>query len=333
MSLYLLTLRNVTADLEGLGSEWYGPEVAPTLAPWMTMMPFMPTDQTVAAAAISNIVVATDFSPSSNTALLYALGIARSNHAKVWIVHVVADAFFSSDTQQRAIDDAWREGHRRMTEHFIAGHLDGVQHKLLVEHGSTYDVLMRIVEEHEAGLLVLGTRGRSRIGKLLLGSVAESIFRQAPCPVMTIGPKTEMPQSPAVPQRILFCTGFSQHSLEAGRLAIRLAERQGGELILLHVAPESVTDRDAYARDANQRLAAIVPPDIKFAAAPCTLVEFGTAVECILAAAQEKRPDLIVLGVRQPESFTRRLRWATAYGVVTEAPCPVLTVRSSGNDS
>jgi nucleotide-binding universal stress UspA family protein len=291
----------------------------------------MSTGQTVVTAAISNIVVATDFSASSNTALLYALGMARSNQAKVWIVHVVADTFFSSDTQQRAIDDAWREGHRRMTEHFIAGHLDGVQHKLLVEQGPIYDVLMRIVEEHGAELLVLGTRGRSRIGKLLLGSVAESIFRQAPCPVMTIGPKTELPLSPAGPKRILFCTGFSQHSLEAGKLAIRLAERQDAELILLHVAPESVADHDTYARDAKQRLASIVPAGIKLAAPLCTLVEFGTAVESILAVAQEQRPDLIVLGVRQPESFTRRLRWATAYGVVTNALCPVLTVRSPGN--
>src|SRR3954462_1224890 len=129
-------------------------------------------------ASFSNIVVATDFSPVSDTALLYSLGIARCNNAKVWIVHVVADAFFSSDTQQRAIDDAWREGHRRMTEHFISGHLDGIENKLLVEQGGIYEVLTRIVEEHKADLLVIGTKGRSRIGKLLLGSAAESIFRQ-----------------------------------------------------------------------------------------------------------------------------------------------------------
>jgi nucleotide-binding universal stress UspA family protein len=291
----------------------------------------MSTAKTAATGTISNIVVATDFSPSSNTALLYSLGIARRNHAKVWIIHVIGDTFFSSDTQQRAVDDAWREGHRRMTEHFIAGNLDGVQHKLLVEQGPTYDVLARIVEERRAELLVVGTRGRSRIGKLLLGSVAESIFRQAPCPVMTVGPKTELQLSPEGPKRILFCTGFSKHSLAASKLAVNFADRQGAELILLHVAPESVSDRDTYVRDARQRLASIVPEDVKLPAAPRTLVEFGTPVERILALAQEQHPDLIVLGVRQPESFTRRLRWATAYGVVTNAPCPVLTVRSSGN--
>lgn len=289
----------------------------------------MSTGQTPAPAGLNNIVVATDFSPSSDTALLYTLGIARRYNAMVWMVHVVADTFFSSDTQQRAIDDAWREGHRRMTEHFIAGRLDGVKHKLLVEQGGIYEVLSRIIEEKKAGLLVLGTRGRSRIGKLLLGSTAESIFRQSPCPVLTVGPKTEVELTGDGPRRIMFCTGFSQHSLEAGKLAFELAQRQEAELIMLHVAPESEPNHDAYVHTAKERLASLIPPDAHLVSSPRLLVSFGTAVERILSAAQDVRPDLIVLGVRQPESFTRRLRWATAYGVVTSAPCPVLTVRSS----
>jgi nucleotide-binding universal stress UspA family protein len=291
----------------------------------------MPTNQPSTPEVISNIVVATDFSPASDTALLYSLGLARRNKAKVWIVYVVADSFFSTETQQRAIDDAWREGHRRMTEHFIAGHLDGVQHKLLVEQGSVYEVLTHVAEQHKAELLVVGTRGRSRIGKLLLGSVAESIFRQAPYPVITVGPKTDVQLSPEGPRRILFCTGFSHHSLEAGKVAIRIAESQEAELVLLHVAPETQADRETYVRDAKEKLAALVPADTKLPSQPRTIVQFGTAVERILAVAQDERPDLIVLGVRQPESFSRRLRWATAYGVVSNAPCPVLTVRTSGD--
>ena len=216
-----------------------------------------------------------------------------------------------------------------MTEHFIAGRLDGVKHKLLVEQGGIYEVLTRVVEEHQAGLLVLGTRGRSRIGKLLLGSVAESIFRQAPCPVMTVGPKTELELTPEGPRRVLFCTGFSRHSLEAGKLAFELALRQEAELILLNVVPESEPDHEAYVRKAKERLATLIPADAHFAVPPRFLVAFGSAVEKILSTAQDVHPDLIVLGVRQPESFTRRLRWATAYGVVTSAPCPVLTVRTS----
>jgi nucleotide-binding universal stress UspA family protein len=288
----------------------------------------MPRPNVAVPAALSNIVIATDFSSASDAAVLYSLGLARRNSANVWIVHVVGDSFFSAETQQRALDDAWREGHRRMTEHLIGGRLDGIRCKLLVEQGSIYEALTRVLEQHHADLLVVGTRGRSRIGKLLLGSSAESIFRQAPCPVLTVGPRAENEIPPEGPQKILFCTGFSPHSLAAGKLAIRIAERQGAELILLNVAPEAETNRDQYSRDAAARLRLLVPTDSSLAAQAKPLVRFGAASSVILDVANELRPDLIVLGIRQPESFARRLRWATAYDVVSNAPCPVLTVRT-----
>ena len=78
---------------------------------------------------------------------------------------------------------------------------------------------------------------------------------------------------------------------------------------------------------AKQRLASLIPAGMQLAAAPETIVEFGLAAERILAAAQQLKPGLIVLGVRQPVGWARRLKWATAYEVVANAPCPVLTVR------
>ena len=289
----------------------------------------MPSDTSSVPSPISNIIVSTDFSPVSETALLYALGIARRNKAKVWIVHVVGDTFFTKETQQRVVDDAWREGHRQLTDHFIAGRLDGVDNQLVVEQGSVTDVLIRLVETHNAQLLVAGTSGRSRIGKLFLGSIAESIFRQAPCPVLTVGPRIVATDVPAQgPSRIMFCTGFSKHSIAAGAMAVRLAQWQNAELVLVHVGPDPLTGlREDYIHSAEQRLAGIVPEGAQLAAPPKTIVQFGVASEKILEVANEVHPDLIVLGVRQPEGFGRRLRWATAYDVVSNAPCPVMTVR------
>jgi nucleotide-binding universal stress UspA family protein len=280
------------------------------------------------APALSNIVIATDFSPASDSAVLWALSLARRNNANVWIVHVVSDTFFSADTQQRAMDDAWREGHRRMTEFFIAGLLDGVQAKLVVEHGGVFDVLDRTMQEHHADMLVVGTRGRSRIGKLLLGSTAESIFRQATYPVLTVGPRSDTDIPPEGPRKIMFCTGFSAHSISAGKLALRVAARQDAQLIVLHVAPETETNREEYAKKAKERIEFLFPLEETLPNPLQVMVEFGSAPERILALANEQRPDLIVLGIRQPESFARRLKWATAYDVVSNAPCPVLTVRT-----
>jgi len=102
-------------------------------------------------------------------------------------------------------------------------------------------------------------------------------------------------------------------------------------LVLLHVAtqdPGSAEERDRIRQSACARLASVIPANANLASPPQCIVEFGTASEKILAVAAQQQPGVIVMGVRQPVGFARRLKWATAYAVVSEAACPVLTVRS-----
>jgi len=282
---------------------------------------------------MQRILLATDFSSVSEAALHYSLSIARTYGAKVYLLHVVGAEplqFLSGDAQQRALEDAWRNAQRHMTDLLIAGHLEGVDHQVLVEQGDVWQVLSRKIDDLHINLLVIGTHARGRVGKLLLGSVAETIFRQASCPVLLVGPHS-MHVSERTPQQpILFCTGFSAHSLRAGGYALSLAQHNAAQLVLLYVSKESpVTDADRQriASDAKARLASLLPAGTQFSVPPQTIVEFGTAPERILEVAQKLKPGLIVLGVRQPVGFARRFKWATAYEVVANAPCPVLTVR------
>lgn len=281
---------------------------------------------TLEATPISfqRILLATDFDAVTRTALHYSLAIARRYGAKIHLMHVVRPE------GRRAMEDAWRDAQRHMTDLLIAGHLEGVEHQVMVEQGEIWDVIQRKIDELFIDLLVVGTHGRSRIGKLLLGSVAETIFRQATCPVLMVGPKTSSHVPRGGPDRILFCTGFSAHSLKAGGYALSLAEHQKAQLILMHVSreePGSPDERQRIVEQSRQRLQALIPAAAQLPGPPEFLVEFGTAAERILAVAAEKKPGLIVLGVRQPVGFTLRFKWATAYAVVSHAPCPVLTVR------
>lgn len=279
--------------------------------------------------AIRNILLATDFDPITESALHYSLAIARRYNAKIFLVHVVRPDLFGGENRS-TLDDAWREAQRHMTDLLIAGQLQGVAHQVMVEQGEVWPVLAHKIEMLHVDLLVIGTHARSRIGKLLLGSIAEEIFRQATCPVLMVGPNAPAPAAKGI-QKLLFCTGFSAHSLAAGGLALSLAQRQGAELILLHVvtnAPDSAEEREKIRAEALARLRSLVPPDADLEQPPHCIVEFGDGAERILAVASEQRPGAIVMGVRQPVGFARRLRWATAYAVVSEAACPVLTVRS-----
>ncbi len=283
--------------------------------------------------SMQRIMLATDFDPVSEAALHYSLAIARRYGSKMYLMHVVAPEtfqFLAPDARQRALEDAWRNAQRHMTDLLIAGHLEGVDHQVLVEQGEVWEVLSRRIDELTINLLVIGTHARGRVGKLFLGSVAETIFRQAPCPVLMVGPRARHVNERTPDQPILFCTGFSAHSLKAGGYALSLAQHQGSQLLLMHVSRETAAgeqERKRIAEEAHQRLRSLIPPGMQLASPSETIVEFGTAAERILETAKKRKAGLIVLGVRQPVGFARRLKWATAYEVVSDSPCPVLTVR------
>ncbi len=290
--------------------------------------------EATADVALRNILVATDFSPASDSALTTALAIARRYGSKVILAHVFRpEAYHSlaSEARQRALDDAWREAQRQMMDQLIAGRLAGVANEVVVEQGdSIWESLTRLIAQRHIDMVVVGTRGRTGVAKLLMGSVAEDIFRQAACPVMTVGPKLAEERSQEGPPRILFSTGFSGHSLAAGGYALSLAQHRQATLILLHVvtAPTDTAARPQVAHEAEQRLRRLIPADAPLARPAEFVVEFGSAADCILSVAEKYKPDVIVLGIRQREGFARRVKWATAYEVVRHAPCPVLTVRA-----
>ncbi len=279
-----------------------------------------------------SVLLATDFSPASESALLYSLALARRWHARIFVAHVVnPTTIFGQDAVQRAINDAWREAHTEMTNQLIAGRLEGIENHVVVRQGDTWSELQRMIDEFHIDLLVTGTRGRSGVWKMLLGSTAERIFRMSPVPVLTVGPKAPEEAPAEGPKRILYSTGFAPQSLYAGVYALSLAEQNQAALAMLHVvkeAPEQTSaPHEELERDSKARLASLIPAQARLATPPEYFVAFGTAADAILNVAQQWHPELIVLGVRRHVGDARRITWATAYTVVSNAPCPVLSVR------
>ncbi len=279
-----------------------------------------------------NILLATDFSPASETALQFSLSIAKRYNARIFLAHVVNPPAMAWTTEavQRAVNDAWRAAHTIMTDQLIAGRLEGIENHVVVTSGDTWDELSKMIDKFNVDLLVVGTRGRTGVMKVLLGSTAESIFRQAPCPVLTVGPKIGRSPLEHGPKRILYSTGFLPQSLQAGDYALSLAQQQHGNLAMLHVIreiPDSQTKRAELERDAMEKLRSLVPPDASLSAPPDLYVSFGAPADAILKLTSEWKPDMIVLGVRRPEKDARRITRATAYNVISNAPCPVLTVK------
>lgn len=286
----------------------------------------------IAGVSLRRILVATDFSSSSQIAVYYAISLARRYEAKLYLAHIVGrdkDAAQPGSTT----DQAWREGHRLTTDLLISGELKGIEHQLLIGEGEIWEALSRMVADNAVGLLVVGTRGRTGLSKVLLGSVAEHIFRQATCPVLTVGPNAPAGRVEDTGfRRILYATDFTEHSVAAASHAFSLASHYQAHLTLLHViqdsGSESRVQKGRQLDEAKLRLRQLIPPGAALPVEPEFVVGFGTPAARILDVSAEKRPDLIVLGVRRPSSVSVRRRWSTASEVTGRALCPVLTVRT-----
>jgi nucleotide-binding universal stress UspA family protein len=287
---------------------------------------------TSALIPLKNILYATDFSGHSNEALPYALSIARRYGSKVFAVHVVSLSPFPSSSPTIALQavaaQAVREAKEAMAK--LGPQLEAIRHKVLIRKGAVLKELSRIVDEERIDLIVVGTHGRTGISKVLMGSVAEEIFRQAPCPVLTVGPSVCSEPDVAMEMRtILYPTDFSPESLLAAPYAISMAQEHQARLYLLHVTGSPVDK--ATETSLKERLLCLIPQEAKFWCEPKAHVDFGSASEKIVSLGEELAVDLIVLGVKTTPRLagaSRHLATATAYRVVSRALCPVLTVRA-----
>jgi len=288
---------------------------------------------------LKNILFLTDFSEPSETALPFAMAIAREYSAKVHALHVlVPDAFMytSPEVTIPALEAQEESAVNEMQR--TESQLAGVMHEgTVVRAAEMWTAVTEAIENSHADMIVLGTHGRTGAQKVVLGSVAEEVFRKSPIPVLTIGPHARTGMHGAARfRRVLYATDFSAESKVAAPYAVSLAQENQAQLILMHVLDGG---REQMARgrpqisiaDAMHTLLELVPADAELWCRPEPVVQYGAPGERILVEAKGRNVDLIVMGVRSAAGRLRvatRLSRSVAYQVVANAPCPVLTVRA-----
>ncbi|MGB6429743.1 MAG: universal stress protein [Candidatus Acidiferrales bacterium] len=289
---------------------------------------------------LKNILFLTDFSEPSQAALPFAVAMAREFGATIHALHVLApDAYLygcaTPETVALALEAQEEAGEAEIQ--LVAAQIENVPHDVAVTRGvGVWPAVEQAIADFNIDLIVLGTHGRTGIQKLLMGSVAEEIFRRSPVPVLTIGPWARQGiHNAAKFHRLLFATNFSPEAMAAAPYAISLAEEHEARLILLNVIHERVGDADRGRIQTSiahlmYELHEIVPQDAELWCRPEAVVEYGEPAARILAAAKQRDADLIVLGVRDAAGrlgAATHLERATAHKVVAHATCPVLTVR------
>ena len=142
---------------------------------------------------IRRILFASDFSRASRAALTTALTMAKSNHAALIVLHVIAPivrlvpAQYVPSTTWEQVEFGTRAWAQRQVGALASkASASGVRATALLLEGDAAEQIVRAARSKRADLLVLGTHGRTGLSKFLLGSVAERVVATASCPVLTV---------------------------------------------------------------------------------------------------------------------------------------------------
>jgi nucleotide-binding universal stress UspA family protein len=284
----------------------------------------------------ATILVATDLSDLDHL-MPFALEQGSETGARLILLHVLAtSSAVTADASGMPYYDtigALETAEQMMRPWCELAARRGVQCDALVREGHPTQQIAAVVRQFRADRVLLGTRSRSKIGKLLLGSVAEQVLRSVYLPVITVGPEAHLPVDKGEERVVLHATTLRETSRPSAALACQIAATQKARLVLLNVLPPiDVMERRGIPAGVDS--SALVELRIlaeETGAHCCSAVEpvvlHGNPAIEILALASQRRASLIVLGATQRSALDNLTRDRTVYRVLAHARCPVLTLR------
>ena len=295
---------------------------------------------------LDTILFPTDFSDVAEGAFAHAAHLALQYNATIHVFNVVGpDADESANPMdflpvRSAEETPDEEAVRKMDVQTVTQERGTVPVVYAQTNSdSPPDAIVNRAEEQDIDLVVMGTRGRRGMNRLLSGSVSEVVVRRAPCPVFTVLARDEG-AGPAI-NRVLAPVDLSDQSELVLNHSAALSESYAAPLDLLHVVEEAaypnvygldplapsapnVQDR---AREALETLAS----ELDLRTDPVNVhVLAGNAARDIVEFAEDQVADLIVMATHGRTGLERFLIGSVAEKVVRRAPCPVFTLKSFG---
>lgn len=275
------------------------------------------------------IVIGIDFSRPALTALHVAVSLAEKYESTLFLVHAVPPVIYGPGATPELLDADLNTVRTQMQGIVSKANIGSIRHQAVVEFAEPTDLIDGIARAQAADLVVVGSHGAHGLEKLAFGSVAESVLRRVPCPVLVIGPHCH--ENLASIESIVFATDLEIGAFRPAQYASSIAEEMNARLTLLHVRKPGPKDAAISQPDVELRLAhtlrQLLPPDAELWCKPKVRVEAGNASEEVLRAAQSESANLIVIGVREKSPLADHSPWSTFSQIIRGASCPVLGIR------
>jgi nucleotide-binding universal stress UspA family protein len=290
---------------------------------------------------VERILCPTDLSAESDEAMRYAVALASAYEAKLLLFHCTGIKTDGIESRHKGSDvaDALAQA---LTRHVGLVQLDKLDWEALVIDNvdNIGDAIVHQAAEHNVDLIIMRSRRRPHAA-VLLGSTAETVCRNSPCPVLVTHPREREWVGYSTGEidlrRVLVAHDFSRDSALALKYGISLAQEYQTELHLLHVIsdreredPEVVWSHvglESLYKTAAHQLQEAVPKEAYLWCKVVNAVRRGQPAEEILAYAKEREIDLICMGASGVGLRLGKLFGSTASRVLRQAPCPVVVAR------
>jgi nucleotide-binding universal stress UspA family protein len=244
---------------------------------------------------LMKILLATDGSENTAQATKAAVDIARRRGSEeIHLIHVWHDvhtphahAFVKSELRQQGREILDKEVKR-------IGEMGGTVTRSHLREGRTFEEVLKLGDELEADLLLVGSRGHRGLRRMLVGSNSEDIVHHAHRPVLVVRRGEDV----WPPARIVVGDDFSEDARKAAELAANLGKLFGARMLLLHAVPRLPQASSGKAVEAKLEDRAGDLEEI-LQQRPRTRFLAGDTAEVLIEAAQEgEGPTLVAVGSR-----------------------------------
>ena len=276
---------------------------------------------------MKKILVPTDFSGYSDYALALGIQLAKKMKASIKLIHIVEEptsqtfntiAMVGLNDMEKLFEEEILEKSREKLKKLLEKSTDGdieLDSQLIV--CKPYDSISEIITKEETDLIVIGSKGRSGLDEIIVGSNAEKVVRLASCPVITVHSKVDLNDV----KKMVFATKLPINNQIAG-LANNFQQLLGTTIELLWIHTPHVIENEDKVMERFKL-------DIeKYEILNCNInIRKAYSIEeGILSFVEEMKADLILMATHGRKGLSHLLKGSYAEEIVNHSDRLVLTL-------
>lgn len=273
---------------------------------------------------MKTILVPTDFSPVSETAMNYAISLVHRTKAKIILFHAyqvpvpVAEVPFTvlNEEQRLLKEDAERQLQIMARK---IDHAGGVNYEKVLEQGDAVTMILKTAKEKNVDLIVMGATGQTGLIGAIFGSTSLKVMEKATSPVMAIPHNLVVSKSI---RRITFATDYHRSDVADLRVAAEIAAATGAQLNVLHVSDSSIgaDEEKVLMNDFMQRVKSLVPyNNLSF-----EIIHGFNVEERLLQYVQDESTDMLMMATHYRTFFDRLFNRSITKEIAKQVNIPVV---------